>query len=728
MISSDISKNNKNKFNSKKYWEDRYKNGGNSGSGSYNKLAEFKAKIINDFIAKNNVNSIIDYGIDDGNQLKLINTENKKYTGIDISQTIIDKCKELFKNDNTKKFILDTEIDIDNLKSNLGISCDVIHHLIEKDEYIKYMKILFNISTSYVIIYSKNENLNYKSHIKFRKFTDYINENFINWILVEHIPNIYPQLILGRDNDTTSPSNFYIYKKSILKPNLILTARFGDNVKFLNLTQKYMKKYAIKCNADLEIITDRNYIKDWNFANKFKIGRRNNYSYLFKFLSVIHYLKYYEKVLWLDDTCFVKNNCENLFNMISSDKYILAYSEGENDDLNSWKHDCDFIFKKVGFQLNRKDYINSGVVIYTKKMLNIINYKNILEYNYFLSSEYPHQCLLNFLLQKNNTEILKLSECYNTMFLNCTYENGKEITKNEINSSHILSDKSKIFHITGFYKNRYSIAEHIDDTLKQLDIPVYVSLTSIFSKQSLLVKTLKSIIIQTRLPNKIFLYLSENSYLLDEGFRNKMITCCELSNFLKIYKNLIEICWVDNNGPYRKLLPLLKEKWNEDCIIITIDDDTVYNKNLIKKMVNDYIEHKCVVNYRGFSPLLDSSNNLDSFDYNKKRIRISGIPKNGYKDLYNFPTGVAGILYKPSFFHKTDDLIFNKEIYLKTCNKCDDVWFYLIRIKNNVECFLRFDSFSTENLSNSGLFLTFNKYDNNNTVSLRNTFKIINKL
>jgi hypothetical protein len=145
-------------------------------------------------------------------------------------------------------------------------------------------------------------------------------------------------------------------------------------------------------------------------------------------------------------------------------------------------------------------------------------------------------------------------------------------------------------------------------------------------------------------------------------------------------------------------------------------------------MVNDYIEHKCVVNYRGFSPLLDTSNNLDSFDYNKKRIIISGIPKNGYKDLYNFPTGVAGILYKPSFFHKTGDLIFNKEIYLKTCNKCDDVWFYLIRIKNNVECFLRFDSFSTENLSNSGLFLTFNKYDNNNTVSLRNTFKIINKL
>ena len=37
-------------FNSSLFWENRYKKGGNSGSGSYNKMAEFKAKVINDFI------------------------------------------------------------------------------------------------------------------------------------------------------------------------------------------------------------------------------------------------------------------------------------------------------------------------------------------------------------------------------------------------------------------------------------------------------------------------------------------------------------------------------------------------------------------------------------------------------------------------------------------------------------------------------------------------------
>ena len=54
-------------FNSKKYWNKRYKNGGNSGSGSYNHLAKFKADVINDFVLKNNIKSIVDYDVGDGN-------------------------------------------------------------------------------------------------------------------------------------------------------------------------------------------------------------------------------------------------------------------------------------------------------------------------------------------------------------------------------------------------------------------------------------------------------------------------------------------------------------------------------------------------------------------------------------------------------------------------------------------------------------------------------------
>ena len=87
-------------------------------------------------------------------------------------------------------------------------------------------------------------------------------------------------------------------------------------------------------------------------------------------------------------------------------------------------------------------------------------------------------------------------------------------------------------------------------------IPVYISLTSIFKNQDILLKTLQSIMKQTRLPDKIFLYLSEESYILDTGFKDKKITN---SNLLKFINNnsIIYIKWVKNTGSYRKLLPLL---------------------------------------------------------------------------------------------------------------------------------------------------------------------------
>ena len=106
---------------------------------------------------------------------------------------------------------------------------------------------------------------------------------------------------------------------------------------------------------------------------------------------------------------------------------------------------------------------------------------------------------------------------------------------------------------------------------------IYISLTSIFQNQNILLKTLKSIKEQTLKPNKCIIYLSEEPYLLDAGFKDKIINN-ELNILLK-ENELFEITWCENIGPYRKLLPLLKKKYEEDCLIITIDDDTEYHQH-----------------------------------------------------------------------------------------------------------------------------------------------------
>ena len=89
----------KNDFSSKEYWESRYKTGRSSGVGSYNFFAEFKAETINDFISKNEIESVIEFGSGDGNQLSL-----SEYQNI-LALKLVKKCIKMFENDKIKNFV-----------------------------------------------------------------------------------------------------------------------------------------------------------------------------------------------------------------------------------------------------------------------------------------------------------------------------------------------------------------------------------------------------------------------------------------------------------------------------------------------------------------------------------------------------------------------------------------------------------------------------------------------
>jgi len=195
-------------FNSKQYWEERYKKGGNSGDGSYSQLSDFKADIINTFIKENNIKSIVEFGCGDGNQLKKFQIEH--YTGFDVSETIIHHCKNLFKTDSTKEFYLNHAYN--NQKADATLSLDVIYHLIEDSVFEDYMKLLFSASDRFVIIYSSNHVQNKKSmiadHVKSRKFTDWIELNIPDFKLFKHIPNKYP---FNGNSKVSSLADFYIF-------------------------------------------------------------------------------------------------------------------------------------------------------------------------------------------------------------------------------------------------------------------------------------------------------------------------------------------------------------------------------------------------------------------------------------------------------------------------------------------------------------------------------------
>lgn len=200
--------------NSEGYWKDRYEAGGHSGDGSYNQLAEFKAETLNTFVSVNGVQSVIEYGCGDGNQLSLAHYPT--YVGFDISPNALARCSEKFRDDKTKTFKL---MQLYNGETaQLTISLDVVYHLVEDDTYETYMNRLFDSSERYVIIYSSNTNDNPKGtpmHIRHRNFSNWVAANRPEWALAKSIPNIHP---FNGNTKISSFADFYIYEK--IKPTL----------------------------------------------------------------------------------------------------------------------------------------------------------------------------------------------------------------------------------------------------------------------------------------------------------------------------------------------------------------------------------------------------------------------------------------------------------------------------------------------------------------------------
>ena len=196
-------------ISSKNYWQKRYEGGGNSGDGSYNHLAKFKANIINNFLKEKKIISTLELGCGDGNQLKYLNYKN--YKGLDVSSSAVEICKKLFQEDESKSF--DLLKNYPDSKYDLVVSLDVIYHLVEDEVFDSHLKNIFKSSNKHVIIYSSNFEDKYigiVEHVRHRNFTKWIEKNIMDFKLVNKVSNKFKY---DGDGTNTSLADFYFYEK-----------------------------------------------------------------------------------------------------------------------------------------------------------------------------------------------------------------------------------------------------------------------------------------------------------------------------------------------------------------------------------------------------------------------------------------------------------------------------------------------------------------------------------
>lgn len=229
---------------------------------------------------------------------------------------------------------------------------------------------------------------------------------------------------------------------------------------------------------------------------------------------------------------------------------------------------------------------------------------------------------------------------------------------------------------------------------------VVVSLTSIKSRycsQKLHI-TLDSLINLNYDNYIIVLNISKEPKDLDSGFTDD-----DIKELRLLYPQII-INVVENYGSIRKLIPTLKLFTNH--IIITVDDDAQYDKNIISSFVNIYNLHNCIVAAR--CRRMDINNTATILNY--------PLVKNEHEcNLKLVPEGVGGILYHSSMFDSKfinfdfnnleEEFIKNDDLLLKaySFNKHIPVYFKHVAYYDSEDCGL-FSSF------NQNYIVNFNKF------------------
>ena len=189
---------------------------------------------------------------------------------------------------------------------------------------------------------------------------------------------------------------------------------------------------------------------------------------------------------------------------------------------------------------------------------------------------------------------------------------------------------------------------------------IIVSLTSFSEALPFAVQAIRSILEGSVLPDKIVLYLTA------QQFPSGKIPP-DLHDLLNI-NSIFEVRFYNQTiRSYTKLIPALQDFPND--IIITIDDDVRYHKNMLKRLLSRHKKYpNSIVGHRIRRIKLNAK-------YRKWKCykRISLLTRSFKPSFRNLQIGVGGVLYPP---HSLSEEMLKHEVFMQLAPTVDDIWFW----------------------------------------------------
>ena len=224
-----------------------------------------------------------------------------------------------------------------------------------------------------------------------------------------------------------------------------------------------------------------------------------------------------------------------------------------------------------------------------------------------------------------------------------------------------------------------------------------VSLASYSKRIDTLHICLESIFSQTLMPKKIILYL--DSSITPDNIPEKIIS---------FSKRGLDIIYVSNDiASHNKYYYTLKNF--PDDVVITVDDDVIYNKFTFSNLFYTHQKYPNAVCASRVTYMIFDDNNIIT-SYNNW---ISEYDKLIHPSKRLVAVGVGGILYPPHIFPNET---FNKSKIINLARTADDIWLKFMQLKNNVPVVwtgqLPQHPTQIPNTKDTSLWRNINKYKN----------------
>lgn len=194
---------------------------------------------------------------------------------------------------------------------------------------------------------------------------------------------------------------------------------------------------------------------------------------------------------------------------------------------------------------------------------------------------------------------------------------------------------------------------------------VIVSLTSFPPRFAKIHLTLKSLLLQSEMPDRIIVYLGSDS--LRTQFTKEMLD-------LETYGVEYRIDGERNLKPHKKYFYAMQEF--PDDVVVTADDDVYYPSNWLACLLNSYRKCPKAVSARRVHLMKRNGNELAQYNWWEDQCRRVKSPS-----FSLIATGCGGILYPPRCL---PPLAFDEKIFKELCFDADDIWLKCMEVLNDV--------------------------------------------